>query len=763
MKKSVLFLEKISGFDKFDGGFIEVVTDYTTSKYFSNDEVAEAVKYASEMAQSGHEVHFGPAVRKDNLGSKRSDRENVLWAKCCWVDIDSPDKTLSADEKLKAAEKLKNNFIESLKGYGLEPSYIICSAHGYHFYFVFKRVHMDPSEWSKIQNAIISMAKGDQQAKDVGRLLRVPGTLNWKDKSNPREVKIIYESDRAYDERDFMQLVKDYTRNITPVSAPTGAKQLGFIPPCIGHLLEPTTSVELGYRHSVRLTVATFGFHEGWPVESTIEKLRHLTDDQRKSEDDIRAVYKALQQDPEHYKVGCGEGSNLKALVDNGVTVCDKANCNFGEPLAQAAHAPEKETILSAKFDGLIDLVLNDKKQVTFLVKENGNLLIKEKQEVENVIFVPPPIKNIHWLIPRGTEVIKHYSNDDDQAIFNDLVTYHANVSELPDENHYKFLAAYDMHTHMADKCEYSPIIWFYAIPERGKTRTGRAISYVARRGMQVVTVKEAHLIRMAEDLGATLFIDVSDLQHKMESAGAEDILLNRYEQGATVARVLYPEKGPFKDTVYYSVYGPTVVATNEVVNETLATRTIQIIMPQSNRNFEADIKESEALVYRERLVAFRARWIDRDLPSSIKPCKGRLGDILRPIRQVVNIACEKEDWFLKFTETIEKQKKSSGADTLDAQVVHAIKESMCTLKKGHILHDDILQKVNVNKSEHEKISAQKLGKITARLGFEKYTSGQQRGIYWNQDLFSRLCERYGIEAVAMFPVETDRLIDQVF
>lgn len=745
------FLNKITGFEVYGDAYLEVVTDYTSSKYFTSDEVAAATQYATNMAKAGHEVHYGPAARKENLGSRRSDRTNVLWVKSCWVDIDSPDKTLSADDKLKVAEKLKNDFLESLKVYNLEPSFIVCSGHGYHIYFILKRVHMNPSEWSKIQNALILMAKGDQQAKDAGRLLRVPGTQNWKDKNKPRQVELIYESDRIYDEKDFTQLVRDYTGRDTPAGTQAEGKPLGFIPPCIAHLVDPNTSVDLGHRHQVRLTVATFGFHEGWTAEDTIEKLKHVTDDQKKNENDIRGVYKVLERDPERYSVGCGEGSNLKALVDNGVTVCDKAACKFMNPPAQDNQAPDKETILQARFDGLIDLVLDDKNKVVFLVKENGDLVLKDKYEVDNQILVPPPITSIQWLLPRAKEVVNHYNNDNDRAIFDDLVTYHANVSELPDANHYKFLAAYDMHTHLADKCDYSPIVWFYAIPERGKTRTGRAILYVARRGLQVITVREAHLIRMAQDLGATLFIDISDLQRKMEAAGAEDILLNRYERGAKVARVLYPDKGPFKDTMYYEVYGSTVVATNEMVNETLATRAIQIIMPQSDRNFDADLKESDGIPYRERLVAFRARWYDKDLPNVLKPCKGRLGDILRPVRQMVNIVGDQEDWFLEFTETIEKQKKLSGADTLDARVVMAINEARMSIKRGHLLHDDILAMLNRNTPERERITAIKLGKITSRLGFDKYTSGQQRGIYFNQALFLRLCSRFGIDTPHTF------------
>jgi hypothetical protein len=65
----------------------------------------------------------------------------------------------------------------------------------------------------------------------------------------------------------------------------------------------------------------------------------------------------------------------------------------------------------------------------------------------------------------------------------------------------------------------------------------------------------------VTQNLGATLFFDVLDIWNKAQKAGTEDILLLRYEKGATVPRVLYPDRGPFRDTVYYDIYGPTIVA----------------------------------------------------------------------------------------------------------------------------------------------------------------------------------------------------------
>jgi hypothetical protein len=268
---------------------------------------------------------------------------------------------------------------------------------------------------------------------------------------------------------------------------------------------------------------------------------------------------------------------------------------------------------------------------------------------------------------------------------------------------------------------------------------------YASYRGVRVITLREAHILRLAQDLKVTLFIDMMDLWKKAEAARVEDILLGRFEKGAKVPRILYPKKGKFRDTVYFNVHGPTTVATNEAVNEIFASRTIPVIMPESERRFEHDIKPQDGLPFRERLLAFRARKMDRDLPVVPKPCTGRLGDILRPLRQIVNVVCHDEDWFVELVKALEAQRKHVGADSLDAQVVNAMRQVQESINDGHLLNEVLLNALNEKRSERERITPQKLGKIIARLGFEKYTSGQQRGFYWKDELVKRLCKRYGI------------------
>ena len=735
------FVTDVTGLTQYDG-YLEVVTDLHTSQYF--DVVSEAYDYSKTMSIEGHEVHYGPALRKNDLGKVRSDRSNLGLIRSFYVDVDAPDKSLPDDVKQQQTMQLLDDFIDRMKGYGIEPSYIVGSGNGFHVYFVLSNPVTPDDRWAKIEIALVTLAKGDSQVKDPVRLLRVPGTINYKDKSNPKPVKIIFTSSRLYSLADFDKLVQDCCSVQQPARAPReSVKPLGFTPPCIQHIIKPDTLVPKGYRHQVRLLVGTFGHNEGWPLEDAITRVQHFTEDPVKSEEDIRGVYKILDEDPQKYSVGCGEGSNLRALVEARVTVCDKDACQFGKP--PEVKEDEKETF-SAHFDGLVDLVLDDQKKVSFLVLDQGNLVVEPKHKLLSGVLVPPPPDQVRWELARASEVIKHFGQDNDSRLFEDLVAYHRSVSELPSDSHYRFLAAYDIHTYLSEKGEYSPMIWFFAIPERGKTRTGKGIIYVAYRGIHLITLNEAHILRMARDHRATIFFDITDLQEAAKAANVKDVLLNRFERGATVCRVHYPDRGPFRDTVYYPVYGPTIVATNEMVDEILATRSVQVVMPQSDRIFDDDVKPIMGLPFRERLLAFRARWMQRDLPAADKPCAGRLGDILRPIRQIARIVGSDELWLLDFVRSAEKQRKSIGSDSIEAQIVNAIKESFSKISHGHILHEDILERLNRNRSEREKVTAHKLGRVTSSLGFEKYNSGQQRGIYWNDKLLISLCERYGIE-----------------
>lgn len=196
------------------------------------------------------------------------------------------------------------------------------------------------------------------------------------------------------------------------------------------------------------------------------------------------------------------------------------------------------------------------------------------------------------------------------------------------------------------------------------------------------------------------------NIWRKAEKNGTEDILLHRFERGAKVPRVLYPERGPHKDMVYYSIFGPTVISTNEGLHSILETRAIQINMPVTAKTFENDVLPELALPLKERLVSFRARHLRESLPEIPKPASSRLGDILKPLQQIIRLTkSEKETSFLKLAKELQEARLIEKTDSLEAQILKEITNLKESVNKSVLPVKDITNALNDGKSDKYQVS----------------------------------------------------------
>jgi DNA primase len=399
----------------------------------------------------------------------------------------------------------------------------------------------------------------------------------------------------------------------------------------------------------------------------------------------------------------------------------------------------------TASLPGLVEICQDEEGRPVFLML-NGSAELETLSCVPNGcgVYVPPPKENMKWLLPRALEVQRHFRADSDEVLFRDLVEYHQQISEMPSERHYEMLAAWDVHTYLFDKSDYSPYVWLYAIPERGKTRTGKGCIYVARRGLHVESLRDAYLIRVAQDLNATLFFDVLNVQKKAEQNGSDDILMLRYEKGATVPRVLYPDRGAHRDTKYFSIYGATLIATNEHLGDIFATRAVQVTMPESDRTFDKDVKPEDGLELKERLTAFRARHLLDELPEVTKPCKGRLGDILRPLVQAVMLAApECKEGFTAFCRELEEERHEALADTFEAKLIEAIEALDEQVYDGKLDAGKITETINAGKPERFQKVQNTITRTLKSMGFKTKRSHGTTWVEIDSSLLEKLRTRY--------------------
>lgn len=383
---------------------------------------------------------------------------------------------------------------------------------------------------------------------------------------------------------------------------------------------------------------------------------------------------------------------------------------------------------IKAVFPELIDLVRTDNNKIAYLVMLDGTPSIVEQwKTADGQTFVPPEEKYIPFKVGSATKIMEHYLHDTDRAVVADTFAYLKRFSFLPDAE-WVIIAMSVLLSYLQSHPEvrYAPVIYFYAVAERGKSRTAKSMLSIIYRGTHLIDFRIANILRYADRFNASIFFDCTDIWRTAEKGDGEDILLGRFEKGTSVVRVLHPEKGPFKDQVKFEVFGSTIVATNEPANTTFESRCLMITMPNRPGEYEDSTPEG-GLALKERLIAFRARNMTRTLPQieKIPEISGRLWDISRPLFQVCSLFYpEGTDPMKNLLIEMIGKKVEIKKGTLEGKIIKAISEivNFDGIEEVTFRFDEITKRINSDMRLHQKYSAQKLGRVVESLSIRTKT-----------------------------------------
>ncbi len=223
---------------------------------------------------TGTNVYFGvnpcTAIPETNAHGKpakpenvRGRVENIAALNCLYAEFDAKDFGGSLDETL-----------AHVRGLAVQPSVIVASGGGYHCYWLLAAPFVldTPEKRARAVNVQArwqAFVRGDKAAKDIARVLRVPGTLNYK-----------YEPARpvTFVEQDYRRTYTlDALQATLPAVAPRTARTpKPDAPACQADSLEP--SVDL----------ATIG--------KAVDALRRLRTERRDDYDDWLHVGMALRE-----------------------------------------------------------------------------------------------------------------------------------------------------------------------------------------------------------------------------------------------------------------------------------------------------------------------------------------------------------------------------------------------------------------------------------------------------------------------------------
>lgn len=159
--------------------------------------------------KNSENVYIGLATWQPGTDRKKN---HVTGKKCFYIDIDC-GPTKDYPDKKTAFLSLKDFLVASKLP---APSMIVDSGGGLHVYWVMDEVIIE-KEWTAVATGLKRLAaehKFKHDAAVVGdsaRIMRVPGTFNWKDPSTPRECKVIKNTGLSYTLEDFRKLIPKTT------------------------------------------------------------------------------------------------------------------------------------------------------------------------------------------------------------------------------------------------------------------------------------------------------------------------------------------------------------------------------------------------------------------------------------------------------------------------------------------------------------------------------------------------------------------------
>lgn len=175
----------------FPGTLYAYLPDYNDKKPVIHSEVLDLRKQ-----EEGYGVFF---TVNGFFGGKR-DSNHLKSINAFFADIDYPDKINKNEEKIK---QYKSEITMEIVESGAIPSAIVETKNGLHVYwFLEAPIYLNELNESQVENlkkvyrdieeGILNRFDGDPGAKDLARVLRVPGSKHLKNPEDPYECKLIH-------------------------------------------------------------------------------------------------------------------------------------------------------------------------------------------------------------------------------------------------------------------------------------------------------------------------------------------------------------------------------------------------------------------------------------------------------------------------------------------------------------------------------------------------------------------------------------------
>jgi len=173
------------------------------SQYFCSN-TKDAAEFAYKICNTGTDIYFGVNPRVGRAGKK----VNIQYLTAFHAEIDYGNKGHKKPPEYKNYDEAVN----AISDFHLKPSHINISGGGFHCYWILKNpvkvADVGVDELESINRYFLEVLKADTGTQDLSRVLRIPGTYNFKLEKNPRLVNVFGRNGPLYDFEDLEQYIK---------------------------------------------------------------------------------------------------------------------------------------------------------------------------------------------------------------------------------------------------------------------------------------------------------------------------------------------------------------------------------------------------------------------------------------------------------------------------------------------------------------------------------------------------------------------------
>lgn len=520
----------------------------------------------------------------------------------------------------------------------LEPTFSVESSPGkFHYYW---RVDgLTPEQFTGVEAVLVAQYGADKNAKDLTRILRLPGSVHTKDPNAPFRVVVEERSGKTYTAEEILKAFPpaEEPRKATPRKPHNEKVVQGLLTAKPSGVIDPNNPRPIGPEEVEKIRALAVFLHEanGELIDraSWLDWGMALHHESGGLEQGFELWCELSElYCPEKFDVGDQrrawesftgrEGGEALTLG----TIFDRAK-ELGwswPPLKSVECEPEKLAAYRATLDALAQ---KDAATASFEYARVANEFGVPRGEIAKLVQERRKGKEEKKGGKKPWPIDEPWPDPvDGAALLDELVATIERHAILP-EHAPVAIALWILHAHAIDAATHSPILCLMSPEKRcGKTTVAKIVKGLAPRGFHSSNTTEAALFRMVEDDKPTLIIDEADTFLR-DNPALRGILNAGHDRESAVVPRANSETGKVET---FSAWAPKVIALINKLPDTLEDRSIVIPLERKKPHQKVDRLPSPIVSGFRDLRRRAARWtednIDR-LRGANPPIPERLDD----------------------------------------------------------------------------------------------------------------------------------------